>query len=303
MKIIPETLKHLRRKRGFSQQKLAEEAGIDQKTVARIEVGKGGETRGKTLRRITEALRVKPETLAEAPDADARHDEEFRKKFGAGVFNRKLRLDGEVLISYDLVKENYGVGMQKIINVAPMLFTLLAEMSLNERRRRAEEAEEAIDAFNRVRPEHIEGRSWEGSYEKSSIAQRDLFARSIDWMEVNRFYYEEERNPFSDFLTQLAEELGSENEAIDPEEIHFDPETVFDHIPLFESFRKSLTSGSTRADYALSRGKVRIGQVPKELCGEDENVTSRRVKWLESKVPDEDWNEYKNWLDSLNLSL
>ena len=72
-----------------------------------------------------------------------------------------------MLISYDLVKENYGVGMQKIINVAPMLFTLLAEMSLNERRRRAEEAEEAIDAFNRVRPEHIEGRSWEGSYEKA----------------------------------------------------------------------------------------------------------------------------------------
>ena len=303
MKIIPETLKRLRKKKEFSQLRLAEDAGIDQKTIARIEVGKGGETRGETVRRIAEALRVKPETLAEVPDADARHDEEFRKKFGAGVFNRKLHLDGEVLISYDLVKENYGVGMQKIINVAPMLFTLLAEMSLNERRRRAEEAEEAIDAFNRVRPEHIEGRSWEGSYEKSSIAQRDLFARSIDWMEVNRFYYEEERNPFSDFLTQLAEELGSENDAIDPEEIHFDPETVFDHVPLFESFRKSLTSGSTRADYALSRGKVRIGQVPKELCGEDENVTSRRVKWLESKVPDEDWAEYEQWINSLNLTL
>ena len=54
-----------------------------------------------------------------------------------------------------------------------------------------------------------------------------MFARSIDWMEVNRFYYEEERNPFSDFLTQLAEELGSDNDAIDPEEIHFDPETRF----------------------------------------------------------------------------
>ena len=301
MQINSETLKKLRNKNGLSQQTLADASGVSKKTIARIESGKEkGEPRGDTVKLLAKALRVKPEILAEEPESEAVREQELQK-FGLRVV--KLLFDGETLISYDLVKENYGVGMQKIINVAPMLFTLLAEMSLNERRRRAEEAEEAIDAFNRVRPEHIEGRSWEGSYEKSSIAQRDLFARSIDWMEVNRFYYEEERNPFSDFLTQLAEELGSENEAIDPEEIHFDPETVFDHVPLFESFRKSLTSGSTRADYALSRGKVRIGQVPKELCGEDENVTSRRVKWLESKVPDEDWNEYKNWLDSLNLSL
>lgn len=303
MKIIPETLKHWRRKRGFSQQKLAEEAGIDQKTIARIEVGKGGETRGKTLGRIAEALRVKPETLAEAPDADARHDEEFRKIFGAGVFNRKLRLDGEVLISYDLVKEHYGVGMQKLINVAPMLFTLLAEMSLSDRRRRLKEAEDAINTFNQVRPEHIAWRSWEGSYEKSSTAQRDLFARSIDWMEVDQFYYEEERNPFSDFLTQLAKELTPNNDAVESEEIHFDPDTLFDHVPLFRTYRENLTGGSARADYAVSRGYVRISRIPKELRGEEEDVTSERVKCLEAKVPDEDWNEYKNWLDSLNLSL
>ena len=303
MKIIPETLKHWRKKRGFSQQKLAQEAGIDQKTVARIEVGKGGETRGDTVKRITDALRVKPETLAETPDADARHDEEVRKIFGAGVFNRKLRLDGEVLISYALVKENYGVGMQKVINVAPLLFTLLAEMSLNERRRRAEEAEEAIDAFNRICPEHMGGRSWEGGYEKSSIAQRDLFARSIDWMEANEFYYEEERNPFSDFLTQLAEELGPDNDAIDPGEIHFDPDTLFDHVPLFRTYRENLTGGSTRADYALSRGYVSINKIPKELRGDDEDVISRRIAWLEKEVPDDAWAEYRKWIDSLNLSL
>ena len=303
MKIIPETLKHWREKRGFSQQKLAEEAGINQKTVARIEVGKGGETRGDTVKRITDALRVKPETLAEAPDADARHDEKVRKKFGAGVFNRKLRLDGEVLISYDLVKENYGVGMQKIINVAPMLFTLLAEMSLADRRRRLKEAEDAIDAFNRICPEHMGGRSWEGSYEKSSIAQRDLFARSIDWMEANEFYYEEERNPVSDFLTQLAEELGPDNDAIDPEEIHFDPDTLFDHVPLFESYQKILTGESSRARFALTRGYVRIGQIPKELRGDDEDVTSKRIAWLEKKVPGDAWAEYRDWIDSLNLSL
>ena len=302
MKIIPETLKHWRKKRGFSQQKLAETAGIDQKTVARIEVGKGGEARGDTVKRIANALRIKPETLGREPDSETTNEAESRK-FGLGVFNRRLRLDGEVLISYDLVEEHYGVGMQKLIDVAPMLFTLLAEMSLNVRRRRAEEAEEAIDAFNRIRPEHMGGRSWDDYHEKISIAKRDLFARSIDWMEVNQFYYEEERNPFSDFLTQLAEELGSDNDAIDPEEIHFDPDTFFDHVPLFKSYRKTLTGESSRAHFALTRGYVRLGQIQEELRGEEEDVTSERVKCLEAKVPDEDWNEYKNWLDSLNLSL
>ena len=302
MKIIPETLKNWRKKRGFSQQKLAEEANIDQKTVARIEVGKGGEARGDTVKRIANALRIKPETLGREPDSETTNEAESRK-FGLGVFNRRLRLDGEVLISYDLVKEHYGVGMQKLINVAPMLFTLLAEMSLSDRRRRLKEAEDAINTFNQVQPEHIAWRSWEGSYEKSSIAQRDLFARSIDWMEVNEFYYEEERNPFSDFLTQLAKELKPNNDAVEPEEIHFDPDTLLDHVPLFRTYRENLTGGSARAAHALSHGYIRITQIPKELRGKDEDVTSRRVKWLEAKVPDEDWVEYENWMDSLDISF
>ena len=29
----------------------------------------------------------------------------------------------------------------------------------------------------------------------------------------------------------------------------------------------------------------------------------KRVKWLESKVPDEDWNEYEQWINSLGISF
>ena len=299
MKIIPETLKHWRKKRGFSQQRLAEEADIDQKTVARIEVGKGGETRGGTVKQIAKALRVKPEVLAEEPDSEAEHDEEVRKKYGWGVLNHRLRLDGGTLISYDLIHDRYSVGMYDLIKVAPLLFTILAEMSLAERRRRLEESEEAIDAFNRVRPEHISGRGWEGYYEKDSIAKRDLFARSIDWMEVDESYYEENRNPFNDFLIEQAKNLGPDNEAIDHEEIHHHGN--FDDLPSFSIFetyrRKNLTGGSARADYALTRGYGRINQIPKELRGEDTEIASKRVKWLEAKVPKEDWAEYEaEWI-------
>ncbi|MCY4381711.1 MAG: helix-turn-helix transcriptional regulator [Nitrospinae bacterium] len=303
MKIIPETLKHWRKKRGFSQQKLAEEAGIDQKTVARIEIGKGGETRSDTAKRITDALRVKPETLAEAPDADARRDEEVRKKFGAGVFNRKLRLDGDDVIAYDLVQDRYGVGMYDLIKIAPLTFSLLAEKSLAERRCRLKAMEESKNDFS----EHIR---WMPDYEtvlsteRGSLESRDLFGRHIalpslghdmqSWGSVESYFFEDARSPFLDFLIKQAESLGPDNEAIDPEEI--ENFGNFDDLPrfnLFEKYRKSLTGGSARADYALTRGKVRIGQIPKELRGEDEDVTSERVKWLESKVPDENWAEYE----------
>ena len=299
MQINSETFKKLRKSKGFSQQTLADESGVAKKTIARIESGKGGETRGSTVQELARALRVKPEVLAEEPDSGEVKEAELQKH---GLRPVKLVLDGETILAYGLVAEQYGVETRQIIKAAPMLFTLLAEMSLKERRRRAEEAEEAIDAFNRICPEHMGGRSWEGGYEKSSIAQRDLFARSIDWMEVNEFYYEEERNPFSDFLTQLAEELGPDNDAIDPEEIHFDPDTFFNYVPLFESFRKNLTGGSARADYALSHGYVSIGKIPKELRGEDEDVTSERVKWLESKVPTVDWEDSLPFKVAMNIS-
>ena len=112
-----------------------------------------------------------------------------------------------------------------------------------------------------------------------------------------------ERNPFSDFLKQLAKDLGRDNDAINPKEVFFDPDGFLNCASLFEKYRKSLTGGSARADYALSHGYTRIRQIPKELRGEDGDVTSERVKWLEDKVPDEDWSEYEQWINSLNLTL
>ena len=115
-------------------------------------------------------------------------------------------------------------------------------------------------------------------------------------------------NPFSDFLIQLVKDLGPGNNAINHEDI-----CNYDDLPstsLFKAFRERLTGGSSRADFALTRRYVRLDQIPKELRPpregedeEDEHVVSERVKWLEAKVPDEDWSEYKGWLDSLDISL
>ena len=312
MQINPDTLKKLRNKAGLSQQALADASGLTKRSIARFESGNknGGEPRGYTLNRIAKALGVKLEVLAQEPESEAvrEEEEEVRKKYGWGVLNYKHRFDGESVISYDLIQDRYGVGMYDLIKFAPLLFTILAEQSLANRRRRLEEMKKNYEDF----PTYlIFGADYDLglSIEEFSLKKRDLFGQKIADTDdafssgaIASYFLEEARNPFNDFLIEQAKSLGPDNDAIDPEEIH--NLGNFDNLPsfnLFESFRKKLTGGSSRADYALSRGYTRIGQIPKELRGEDEDVTADRVKWLESKVPDEDWDEYEELMDSLVL--
>ncbi len=52
-----ERLKEFRRLRAFSQQDLADAAGVGRNTISRIERGETG-AHGRTLRRLAQALRV-----------------------------------------------------------------------------------------------------------------------------------------------------------------------------------------------------------------------------------------------------
>ena len=142
--------------------------------------------------------------------------------------------------------------------------------------------------------------------EMDSIAERDLSGVRIlrenePWSTYlannNQDYYDQDRTPFSDFLTKLAEELGPDNDAIDYHGIRSalgdgGGMTGWD---LFPTYVKRLTGGSLRADYALSRGYVRLSQIPKHLRGDDKDndqVAVKRTEWLESHVPDDEWAKH-----------
>lgn len=293
MRIHPEKLKGLRKKGGLSQEALAEVSGLTKKTIARIESGKGGETRGSTAKMIAESLGVKPEALTRAPESDAAREADFRK---FGWRRDRLARTGETIVGYDLVREHYGVNTTTLIAMAPMLFTLLAEMSLADRRRRLKEIEVAADAVNEAissfphLPEDLQKEYW-CAYNKPSISRRDLFAQfpSDEWSQWEDI--------FPGFLNELVESLG------DNDAISVDPEMIGcpENTPLFKKYRERLTGGSARADYALSHAYVRLGNIPRELRGEDEERTAARVKWLEAQVPDEDWAAEN--LDFLDLDL
>lgn len=307
MKIVPETLRKLRTEKGLSQQGLADRAKVDKKTIARLEGGKGGEARGSTVTEIAKVLDVKPQVLAEDPESEATRDEVFRKHGYLGV---KLHLRGATILAYDLVRDRYGVKLWQIIDAAPLLFTLLAEMSLVERRRRLEEMDAAWKDYSRTVPEHINFAAIPADHdlglyaEQDSIAKRDLFGCRIPENELCEMYvdnreYDEDRNPFSDFLIKLAKDLGPGNDAIDYEDFS----TFGGDLPvcqLFQEYRERLSGGSPRAAYALSHGYVRLHQIPRHLRGDDEDgekVVEERAKWLEDHVPDDDWAELWITLD------
>ena len=318
MKIKPETLKKLRNTKGYSQQALADEAGVDKKTIVRIEGGKGGETRGETAKMIARALGINDfHVLAEDPESETVHSEEFRI-LGARRVKKEVLLFDETVLAYDLVKEHYGVDMHKLINAAPVLFTLLAEMSLADRRHRLKEMQMAWGAFEEARPDHILHLYPSSAYcEQNSIDKRDIFGREVlNKGELVPELYHEGQNPFSDFLIRQTKELGAQNDAINRGDMmlgsmHPETDGWLWHIPLFRTFRERLTGERrttggdyrSRADYALSRGYVRISEIPEHLRGEneeeDEHVVSERVKWLEEQVPDEDWAKNKRLEDGI----
>ncbi|MCY3825549.1 MAG: helix-turn-helix transcriptional regulator [Nitrospinae bacterium] len=324
MKIQPKTLQKLRKERGLSQQELADEARIDKKTVAHIEGGKG-EPRVSTVERIAKVLRVKAEILAEAPDTEAVKRAELQK---LGLRVEKLLLDGETILAYDLVKNRYGVDMNSLVYAAPLLFTLLAEMSLAERRRRLEKMKMEWETYEQNVPKYMVPH-WsrhddcvEG--EENSIDKRDVFARDVfhECLAADESYFDESNSPFNDFLIEQAKNLGPENDAVNHEKIHFYPyggsleleveRDVFHEAPLFKGFQERITGGSTRAGYALSRGYTRLRDIPHRLQPpspyleqgeEDESAVSERVKWLEDKVPNEDWDKWERWVDSLDINI
>jgi transcriptional regulator with XRE-family HTH domain len=65
MRVNAETLRHHRLRQALTQKELAEAAGVSYVTISRMENGQGGPVKPPTLRKISNALGLTPETLIE----------------------------------------------------------------------------------------------------------------------------------------------------------------------------------------------------------------------------------------------
>jgi transcriptional regulator with XRE-family HTH domain len=199
-----------RRKKGWTQVELSEATRpkIDISTISRIERDKPTRVRESTLKALTKALDVRPESLC--PTAEAERDV------------MKLRVETASRNALTLVALRYRISRESIVEAAPLLFFIAAEQCLQERQKRIAEVRASADAlFDLQRgirhlPPHWPVDEDAVSSEEQSIKARDLFGEKLvedaqQFMsELDADYDDAEQNPFVTFLRgNLARVSGS----------------------------------------------------------------------------------------------
>src|SRR5271166_3313902 len=128
-------LTEARRKKGWTQVELSEatKPKVDVSTISRIERGKPTRVRANTLRALTKALDVQPESLC--PVAEAERDV------------MKLRIETAARNALTLVAHRYRISRESIVEIAPLLFFIAAEQSLKERQSRIADVRASANAL------------------------------------------------------------------------------------------------------------------------------------------------------------
>ena len=213
-KINPEALKVARKRRKMSQQQLADAVreiakGCTKDTVSRWERGVTRSIREYFRKPLCKVLRVDWEQLTEPPDQS-----EKPVTFTRTTVPVKTALKN----SLHLVAERYGIDWQEVLELAPLLFLIVAERSLLKRERRVQEIyaiwEETEDRLvNDVT--HLGGivaaRSISADEqlheEEKSLSKKDVFGRTITY----EFGAGENEGPFIHYIRDLVKSLPKES--------------------------------------------------------------------------------------------
>ena len=292
MKINPERLQELRKRKPLTRQRLSDLAGIHVRTIQRLEndPDRCQKTREDTLNRLAEALEVEPGVLTgELPLP------EFDK---APVVNSErvqigAQIAPKVRLAYDLIKRRYGVSVTDIINMAPLFFALLAEDSLARRREKVKEACEALE-----RLEQVDG-FWRGSLvssqvvmeggferEEHSIYKADIFGEHLfDNIFVDDYFDPTKDNPFASYLRKLADDLSNGSVVnVKRGDLILGLSWNFPDYNICSEELDRIANGSPHARRALEIGYARLSEIPEELMAED--AGEKRAEWLEGRLPD-----------------
>lgn len=286
-KADPVAFNHLLEKRGMTKAELARKTGIGRNTIQSI--AKGNPCHSSNLDEIAEALGTSVDELCgrQKVRSEAELREASRK---IGIHRLSIHLSSRMVLNYQLVADRYGLTTDTIIQAAPLCFTLLAELSLRRRR-------EAISRLSDALPssagfEHVPsvkfglGRLHEAYDEEMySIKSRDLEGRQAD-----PYGESDSEGAFSAFIRGLVAETGIPEE----DELGMEAFETMSDYRLFGDRLDGISGGSRRAQFALDKCHTTIQLIPKDLRwteSETEDVASRRVAWLEDKVPEAVWQE------------
>ena len=222
--IHPKALYVARKRKNMTQEKLAEALKCSKDTVSRWERGATLQVRPRLRDALCIVLRVKWEKLSEPPDETE----------DPWVRTKQISVSMDLRNSLQLVAERYGVRLQNVLEIAPLLFVIVAERSLMWRQKRLKEISavwnEAEGALLN-RSGHLGGviaaRSVSAEEqlqeEEKSLERRDVFGRDIDYLQ----WTEDNEGPFLHYVRELMKGL-PEGAVTDIESFNGDTIGAFD---------------------------------------------------------------------------
>jgi len=176
-KVNPFILQKLRRSKSWSQDRLAEMAKVNKQTISRIERGEQDSTRENTIKQLARALGVEPveltlETLT--PESNQSEPMKRRPQSSFGVS------DAANNFLY-LISQRYFIRPWQVMELAPLVFCLMAEMSLRERRERLNKLQEACKTARTLEKEmpHLPPPNFIYSEEKITAESRSINSHDI----------------------------------------------------------------------------------------------------------------------------
>ncbi|MCY4040507.1 MAG: helix-turn-helix transcriptional regulator [Gammaproteobacteria bacterium] len=283
-----------REKRSFTRKRLAEKSGVSVRQIERLEeLGESASPRGVTVNRLAKALQVEPAQFSQGPKGETPELSRLWKVSEVGA-----KVPHQAVIAYDLVFWRYGVSKRALVELAPLLFTLLAEGSLQWRKRLLEDMSDALEKSQNLQDEnpHLwfgfkeDRHYWGLEAEEESIERLDILGRHAaqDVGEQYNVKLEDGITPFLNYLRMLVREIGDTgivdlSNVSDPKGLQWFALGSF-HAGCnvcAEEFER-LTGGSAPAQLALQAGEVALSEIPEELLSDES--TSERVAWLEGRL-------------------
>ena len=216
--INPQALRAARKRHGLSQQQLAEAIGCTKDTVSRWERGASSTVRSHLRKPLSDVLRVKWEDLTKPADQTS-------DVFTSLNPTVRVSIAEHARASLQLVAARYAVRPQDVLDIAPLLFVIIAERSLLVRRHQFQEMRVVLEeAGNRLGNSHVDlggdfctagGELVDEllSSEEDSLNKRDVFGRNIPSGHLK------DAGPFVHFVRNLAKDL-PEDAVVSIDSIH-----------------------------------------------------------------------------------
>lgn len=261
---------------------LAQRLKVSEKTAQRYE--KGGAWPEEKLAKLAQALGCGVQDLAAQPEGDKGGLDDL-----LGRSRIAFPISDVARLNLRLVARHYRVHAWDILEAAPWMFALLAEMSLAERREALAGLEARLCDLESAASSHLHGVAVGAgrmnkaiALEEASIADRDVFGRPRD-DDPSGDHNPQGANLFQGFLRRRARALRSDALSEDAMD-----EALGDlpSWPLFEPWVEDLTDGDPWARRAPARGHAKLADLPEALKGPD--ARAGRAEWLAAQVPAEE---------------